>query len=167
MAVSLLRVFVYCEFRDALYHISALVLQPEQAQWLNSPVQSGQQLACRYGRQRFRPEIRSGIPRVTSRLSRRLPCLRPAGGADLHRESEKPQTAPVAIPQHSAAKKASPDARDREGCRPHRDSVFRDPSRRVPYGGKADSETSAPLEHRWRVLVSLSADRDPICEPQH
>src|SRR5438876_3484169 len=58
-------------------------------------------------------------------------------------------------------KKHRPDARDREGCRPHRDPVRGDPSRGVPPGGGADSETSAPLEHRGRVLVPVSADRDP------
>src|SRR5438034_1506093 len=110
-----------------------------------------------YGRQKFRPEIRRAIPGVTSRLSRRLPRLRPARRADLRRKSEKPETAPFTVPQHAAAKKASPHARDREGSRPHRDPMCGDPSRRVPHGGDADSETSAPLEHRRRVLVALSA----------
>src|SRR5262245_1050672 len=72
--------------------------------------------------------------------------LRPGRRADLRRKSEKLETAPFAVPEHSAAKKASPHARDRKGSRPHRDPMCGHPSRRVRHGGDADSETSASLE---------------------
>src|SRR5262245_55780834 len=120
-----------------------------------------------YGGQKFRSEIRRGIPGVTSRLSRRLPRLRPPRRADLRWKSEKPETPPFAIPQHSAAKKASPHARDRERSRALRNPVCAEPSRRVPHGGDTDSKTSATLEHRGRVLVSLPADRNPSRKRQH